>query len=341
MTTIELDRTDATATALYANPLDVAGTDTSTATTAEEVLQQAGLSGWGVHLRPMQTASESLTETGVTVYGESLDVPDAFAVVRTNPLTGNPQIVGTVGNKYHPVQNEELADFLNALVDTSGGQLTRAGDFYGKGKQFFLSLELPTDVLIGGRDLVQHNITIFSSHDGSVAITPAITNTRVVCQNQRVQVLNNAIASTKIRHTASYSDRLAVVQNILGIGWKEARSFDAKAETMLAAKIEERTFWEIVAQIFPPADADSKRGQTMQTNRLTSIASRLHGPESANTLTARKELTAWTAYNAITSHLQHSHANGSTNAHRTLLSASVQRSAALAEKLFHQYALTA
>lgn len=336
MAVIEIDRGTREQVSQYVAPQDVIGVDTSAATTAEEVLKTAGLAGWRVHLRPVQTVQHALTANGVTNYDEQLACDDTFAVVRTNPETGAPQYIGTVGKKYEVLQNEELAGFLNDLVGSSGGQLTRAGDFYGKGRQFFLTLDLPTDVLIGGRDLINHNITLFSSHDGSTSVIPVVTNRRVACQNERQSVIGSGIASTRVRHTVSATQRLQVVRNILGIAWKTAKAFDAKAETMINAKIEEKTFWEIVAKIWEPAAVDSARGQTLQRQRLESIASRLHGPESDDI-----KGTAWAAYNAITSHLQHSHADSVTNATRALRSATVRNSAALAEKLFHDYALSA
>lgn len=325
---------DADSQSVYVAPQAVIGHDVSEAETAEDALAAAGLAGWNVHLRPMQSVSESITESGVTSYGEQILSRKSFMVVRTSPTTGQFEEIGTVGNRYHPVQNEELADFLQALVFQSGGQITSGGDFYGKGEQFFMTLDLPDSVLVGGKDLVNHSITIFSSHDGSVAITPVITATRVMCQNQRNMVLKDAVSSTKVRHTATYGERLTVVQNILGIAKKETETFAQKADVMASAKITDETFWEIVAQIWTPADPNSARATTMQSNRLHSIASRLHGPESANI-----SGTAWAAYNAVTSHLQHSHANASTNAHRTMLSAASLKSAQLAEKLFHSYAL--
>lgn len=341
MTVTTINREDAPAVeSEYVNPLDVMGTDTSSATDAEDALKVAGLAGWQVHLRQIQTVQDEIRtdEEGNLIsaahYDEVLPVKDTFAVVRTNPKTGQFQTIGTVGNRYEVLQNEELADFLNDLVYQSGGKISRAGDYYGDGKRFFLSLDLPQSVLIGGRDLVNHSINLFSSHDGSVAVTPVISSMRIFCQNQRNAAISSGIASTRIRHTASAISRLQVVRNILGIAQKETEKFAEKAEVMASAKISDETFWEIVADIWEPADPRSVRAQGIQRNRLHSIAGRLHGAESENI-----KGTAWAAYNAVTSHLQHSNDSAKVNAHRAMSAASAQKSAALAEKLFHQYAL--
>jgi Domain of unknown function (DUF932) len=60
-----------------------------------------------------------ITDDGV-ITPAPLPVADHFATVRTNPITGKIDVVGVVGSKYEPVQNEESCALLNALTDESG-----------------------------------------------------------------------------------------------------------------------------------------------------------------------------------------------------------------------------
>jgi hypothetical protein len=60
-----------------------------------------------------------LTEGGVTT-PPPIAVPDQFATVRTNPITGRLDHLGVVGTKYEPVQNEESCALLDALTEDSG-----------------------------------------------------------------------------------------------------------------------------------------------------------------------------------------------------------------------------
>ena len=58
---------------------------------AAQAMQYAKLGGWNVR-------KESLTTTVITGDGVStLSVPDQFASVRTNPVTGRPEVLGVVG----------------------------------------------------------------------------------------------------------------------------------------------------------------------------------------------------------------------------------------------------
>ena len=128
---------------------------------AEDAMRLGHLGGWDVRKVPL-TASE-ITEHGVT----TMDVP-GFATVRTNPFTHRPEALGVVGSGYHPLQNEEHAEFLNLLADESGAIFDTAGSLRG-GRQVFVTMKLPNSLTIGGTDRIDVNIAALNSHDGSSA----------------------------------------------------------------------------------------------------------------------------------------------------------------------------
>ena len=112
------------------------GTVLPDAFTAEQAMNHAKLGGWNVRTEPLTTTV--VGDDGVTI----LDVPDHFATVRTHPLTGQPEVLGVVGAKYRPIQNEQHADLLNLLVDESGAHFETAGSLRG-GRQVFLTMKIP------------------------------------------------------------------------------------------------------------------------------------------------------------------------------------------------------
>lgn len=323
MTTIEITRNDDTSVVQgRLNPFQVVGTDVSGATTAHEVMEQAHLLGWNVHLQPVQTVP--VTETVLTMDGvdtkilePALAVENTFATVRTNPFDSKLEVIGTVGNRYVPTQNEEIADYLDAFAKETGGTFSRAADFYGDGKQIFFTIDLPTSVMIGGVDQVNKHLTFFTSHDGSRSITPVIHSLRVFCANMAAQTLRSSDISTKIRHTASAGDRLSQVRAELGVVWKNMEAFDRRAELLFSKKVADAEFWGIVNQLWDPKDAgESKRGKTLASNRISALSDIWHGPTNANI-----NGTAWAAFNCITEYLQHGHRDAATNATRALTSA--------------------
>lgn len=81
--------------------------------TAAEAMEHASLGGWNVHKEP-------LTTTVVTYDGVStLTVPDQFAPTARSAARRR--------QGYRPIQNEEHADLLNALIDESGAHFETAG----------------------------------------------------------------------------------------------------------------------------------------------------------------------------------------------------------------------
>jgi hypothetical protein len=105
----------------------------------------------------------------------TLEVPGAYATVRTNPFTGaraSPWASSVAG--YHPLQNEEHAAFLNHLADASGATFDTAGSLRG-GRQVFVTMRLPQHLSIGGTDRVDLNIAALNSHDGSSAFRVLVT----------------------------------------------------------------------------------------------------------------------------------------------------------------------
>ena len=64
---------------------------------AAQAMRHARLGGWNVRKESLQTRP-ILSADGVG----TLAVPDQFATVRTNPVTGRPDVLGVVGRGYTP-----------------------------------------------------------------------------------------------------------------------------------------------------------------------------------------------------------------------------------------------
>ena len=98
-----------------------------------------------------------------------LAVPDFYATVRTNPINGALDVLGVVGSKYEPVQNEASCDLLDALVDESGAHFETAGALRG-GRETFVTMKLPNSMVFDGRDgskdRTDFYLAALNSHDG-------------------------------------------------------------------------------------------------------------------------------------------------------------------------------
>ena len=274
--------------------------------TTKEMLDLANLNDWNVRL-------------------EDVGIPEGFAsdksysfVTRTNPFdrTQN-DVLGVVGERYVPMQNEDLFDFGDLMLD-GGGRWETAGSIKG-GRQVFGSLALERETVLdpnGVGDKINTYLLINTSHDGSVAIQASITPVRVVCAN----TLNVALSSVKgkkgvkqsfkIRHTATASGKVQQAREALGLANAYMDEFDIMAKDMIESEISKAKFDEIVALAYPAPTGEDKKGSYKKYETKIDLLQSIYVGQYNNTIAGTK----WGAYNALTERLDwYRSARGGTN----------------------------
>lgn len=252
--------------------------------TAEEAMEVGHLGGWNVRKSPLFTQ-----EAG----GRKIVVPNRSAVLRDNPVTPRVDVLGTVGDGYTIVQNEEHTEFLNTLVDESGAHFETAGALDG-GRRVFVTMKLPQHIKVGGEDRVDSYIAAINSHDGSLAFTFMITPVRVVCQNTLNMAFGGASHIFRIRHTSG-AKKLLVQQarDALNLTFSFLDGFQAEAEALLATELTQLRFEELIAANFGAPEGAAKSTITRADTRLAEMASLFDGSN------------AWFGLNAITEWADH------------------------------------
>ncbi|MER5952064.1 DUF932 domain-containing protein [Streptomyces sp. NPDC001904] len=269
------------------------GVRTDGAMTAEEAMRLASLDGWNV--RKVGLSATEITPEGA----ESIAVPEHFASVRNHPKTGRPETLGVVGTDYHPVQNEEHAEFLNILTEESGAHFETAGSLKN-GRQVFLTMKLPQTMTVAGSDRTDLYIAAFNSHDGSSKFRIIVTPIRVVCANTQRAALRGAPNVFAVSHTAGAKARIARARQVLGLGFKYVEEFEKAAERMVQAELTLNELRDVVDKVFPMT-SDGKIAQGNQRKRWAKI-SNLY--QYADTQAAIRG-TRWAGYNAITEYVNH------------------------------------
>ena len=263
---------------------------------AEEALSQAHLAGWDV--RKINLTGSEITPDGVT----TLEIPDRWASVYTNPITKQTQYLGVVGSHYQAIQNEAHVELLDALVDESGAKhFETAGSLRG-GKEVFVTMRMPEALQIGGEDQVDVYLVAVNSHDGSSAFKFLVTPVRVVCANTLAAALGSSQASFSIRHTRGAEGKIQEAREALGLTWKYAQEFDAAAQRMISQAMTDSEFEKIARAISGmDATALSKRAETSALRNFEGLVSLWEGSE---TMTKIKG-TRWAGYNAVTEYVDH------------------------------------
>lgn len=262
--------------------------------TTKEMLDLAHLSNWNVRLEDVALPEGFTSDKGYSF------------VTRTNPFDNTQNdVLGVVGERYVPLQNEDLFDFGDLMLD-GGGRWETAGSIKG-GRQVFGSLALERETVLdpnGVSDKVNTYLLINTSHDGSVAIQASITPVRVVCAN----TLNLALSSLKgnkgikqsfkIRHTATASGKVQQAREALGLANTYMDKFDEMAKAMIEKEITKAKFDDIVALAYPAPEKDAK-GSFKKYNDKIDLIQSIYVGEYNNTISG----TAWGAFNALTERL--------------------------------------
>jgi len=259
-----------------------------------EMLSLANLNNWNVRLEDLEVPNH-LTSDKSYQY-----------VLRTNP-TDNSQtdILGVVGQRYVPLQNEDLFAFGDNILD-GGGRWETAGAIKG-GRVVFGSLALEREVVLdptGVADKVKTYLLINTSHDGSIAIQASITPVRVVCAN----TLNLALNSTKkkngvkqsfkIRHTQTAEGKIAVARQALGMADFYMDEFSKLANALYEKKVNAKQFNDIVLAAYAKPEKGTKGAIKKWETKVDTINDLYTG--EFNGMIAG---TGWGALNALTERL--------------------------------------
>ena len=259
-----------------------------------EMLKKAKLNNWNVRL-------------------EDVEIPNQFSsdksysfVVRDNPFTlGDKDVLGIVGERYVPLQNEDLFDFADNILD-AGGRWETAGSIKN-GRIVFGSLALERETVIdpdGVSDKINSYLLVNTSHDGSIAIQASITPVRVVCANTLNLALGNrgrggsVKQSFKIRHTQTATGKVQAAREALGLANAYLDEFDKLANEMIQTEVDKKKFDEIVLALYPEPKADAKGSNKKWANKIDLIND-IYVGDFNNTITG----TAWGVANALTERL--------------------------------------
>ena len=270
------------------------GTVFDTEKNTNEMLVAANLNNWNVRLEDLEIPSSLVSDKQYQY------------VVRTNPTDkSQTDVLGIVGERYVPLQNEDLFSFGDNILD-GGGRWETAGSIRG-GRVVFGSLALERETVLdpnGVADVVKTYLLINTSHDGSIAIQASITPVRVVCANtlnvalNRTKKKDGVKQSFKIRHTQTAEGKITVARQALGMANSYMDEFDKMAHAMIAKEISAKDFNDIILAAYPKPELDTKGAVKKWENKVDMIndiyTGEYNGMISGN---------AWGAFNALTERL--------------------------------------
>lgn len=236
-------------------------------------------------------------------FAQFTDAPKHRAIIR--PLRGVDTVVGVVGGRYTPIQNVDAFAVAQTILDANpAAQIAGAAD-YRNGGASVLALDLGTPVTLrrrdGGTDTTVVNLLVKNAHDGSGALTFALTPVRLACTNALQASIKGAERVWKMAHTPNAEARMDLAHQAIVDALDYRDAFQEKAQALLDTDMTDAAFAKIVAGLFPVAHdaegkvADRKRETQADLLALFRTSPTLEGCHG----------TAWGAYQALTEYADH------------------------------------
>lgn len=214
------------------------------------------------------------------------------------------QILGVVGKDYTIVQNREaLNRALDIVGATKGDAVIDTCGVLFDGKRFFACLDLGTLAIdpMGIDDRITRYLGVFTSHDGTQALTYALTDLRWVCNNTVTAGIASAHRVFRARHTATVEQRMNEAQQVLGINANWTKEFSEMAERLLGEIGGQAQVESLINTVWPKGEDFTAR----QLKNWEERSEKIHEIYAGPTCSDGFGHSGWTAYNAIAEYVDH------------------------------------
>jgi phage/plasmid-like protein (TIGR03299 family) len=250
----------------------------------QRTCEKAGLD-WDVELVALQTA-----DTHAKV--------DHRAVRRTS----DSRVLGVVGPRYAPLQNNDAFAWFQPFLDAREAALHTAGSLR-QGSRVWVLAKLNRDPLvIAEGDEVEKYLLLSHGHDGSLAVRVGFTPVRVVCANTLAMAHgSDASRLIRVKHTKEIHGNLANIREVMDLANQE---FEATAEQfkLLARRsinqADLRRYVKRVLGVQEDQEPSTRMSKIME--EIIALAESGRG----NNLPAVRG-TYWSAYNGVTEWLSY------------------------------------
>lgn len=231
----------------------------------------------------------------------------AYATVRTD--TG--AILGTVGEKYTPLQNTEQFKWFQPFLDTREVAFETAGVLKDGAIVWALARILSGDGVIdaGDGDTVNKYLMTYTSHDGSLATGVMFCPIRTVCWNTLSMNLSSEVAKQlKVRHTKRQVTTLNEIRETISLMDREFQMTASQFQKLKRAVINKDDMVRYV-KIVLECDKEEKLSTRMSNivDRCVSMA--IDGIGNSGE-------SVWDAYNGVTQWLTHERGSDSNRLHQ-------------------------
>ena len=252
--------------------------DIATTTSIEDVLDVTQMN-W------MAESQDMITVAGVPVNSHK-------ALVRND----NNAVIGVVGNRYQPVQNNEAFAFMDILVQQNKASYESLY-VVGGGSKVIIQAKINNEFEVKEHDVISSYITMINSFDGSTPFKIYFTPIRLWCLNQLVCSFRKAISSITIRHTENRMEKIDLALQVLGKADNYFEYFQQRAKKFTEIMVDKKMVEEFLNSVIGPEKS------TRSTNNRSEVLEAFRKGKGNN------GETLWDLYNGVTEWVDHNRGN--------------------------------
>lgn len=250
----------------------------------EVACAKAGLD-WDVETVPLVTADKQEPVTHVAVRRSS-----------------DNRVLGVVGARYVPVQNEEAFKWFQPFLEAGEATLHTAGSLRS-GSRVWVLAKLDRDPIeIVPGDEIEKFLLLSHSHDGSLAVRCGFTPIRVVCANTLAMAQgSDASKLIRVRHTGDVLGNLSAIREVMNLADQEFQATADQYRLLARKQIHESDLRRYVKRVLRVEDDTDLSGRTRNiVERIVGLAEAGRGNDLASV-----RGTYWAAFNGLTEWTSH------------------------------------
>jgi len=263
--------------------------------TAAAAIKLAGLD-WIVEKRPLFAQTIEKDAIGYS------EIDTHKAVVRAE----DNKVLGVVTDAYEPIQNEDMFQFMEALVGDNVTMFHCAGSLFG-GKRVFITCKMPKGIDVGP-DKVDMYLVGCSSHDSSMQFHIKWTPIRVVCWNTvsaAFQIYGGRVRATdtmSILHRGGWKNKLQEAKKVLELSDAYHKQASDTFNALLKKPMITKEFKYFSRQMWPDEKKDD--GTLIDRSKVRDEIAVLFGHGVGNDVKGVRG-TRWAALNSVTEYIDH------------------------------------
>lgn len=229
--------------------------------------------------------------------GAEIEIPGEYGIFRTDTKEG----FKCVGNRYQIVQNRDAFSFFDSIVG-EGQAIYHTAGALGRGEKVWILAKLPDDIIVKGVDIVEKNLTLVNTHDGSSPLQMFFSPVRVVCQNTLSAALGQKTNEVRIRHTGNILRKVDVARESLKLAVNYYNDFEQIIDRLASYNMNvEQAEGFFNGILFGEDEADDERTKLMsQRDKMLTLFERGMGNDMQ-----KIRHTAWAALNSVTEFIDH------------------------------------